>query len=273
MSNSFAVGPGNPALRMLAGHDQTLLRVAERLATGQRINRGSDDPAGLISSENLRAELASLEAETRSVERSEAVASTADSALGEISSMLTEAEALNVANANTGGMSDAERRANQMEIDSVVQSVDRIAGTSSFNGQRLLDGSMSVSAGGQSETIESAAATDLGEVEVDGRTYSLSDVSGSLDSETMQQVLRAAREQVSEQRGVLGSFSRNAIGTERQRVGAAVENVSRAESQIRDTDYAEESAELARVGALREATIGVLALANAGSDRVMALLG
>src|SRR5262249_9099460 len=109
-----------------------------RMATGSRINRGADDPAGMITSDQLSAALATLSAESSGAERTDAIANVADGALSEVSGLLSEANAAAVANANTGGMSQAERDANQMEIDSALQSVDRIAGTTTFDGQRVL---------------------------------------------------------------------------------------------------------------------------------------
>jgi flagellin len=79
----------------------------QKMATGSRINRGADDPAGLISSEQLSAALASLDAESSGMDRADAVANVADGALSEVSGLLSDANAAAVANANTGGMSQA----------------------------------------------------------------------------------------------------------------------------------------------------------------------
>src|SRR5687767_9682481 len=115
----------------------------QKLATGYRINRGADDPAGLIASEQLRGTLAALEAELRMLERTDHQAATADGALGEVSDMLVEARGLAVANANDAGLSDLEKQANQAQIDSILVSVDRVSRSTSFNGTKLLDGSFS----------------------------------------------------------------------------------------------------------------------------------
>jgi flagellin len=91
-----------------------------RLATGQRINGAADDPAGLIASDSLRATLSALDAETRSIERTNAVASVAGSALHEVANLLHEGSALALARANAGGLSDVERAANQLQRDSLI---------------------------------------------------------------------------------------------------------------------------------------------------------
>ncbi|MEN0020528.1 MAG: hypothetical protein AAF747_06575, partial [Planctomycetota bacterium] len=108
----------------------------ERLSTGQRINRGADGPADLIIGNTLSAALASLEAETRVLERNSYAADYADAAFAEASGMLADAEAAAVAMANSAGMTDAERDALQMQIDSSVRSAERIFNTAEFNGQR-----------------------------------------------------------------------------------------------------------------------------------------
>jgi len=255
----------------------------KRLSTGLRINSGVDDPAGLIASENLRAVLATLEAESRGIERADAVTRTADGALEEVSSLLRRAESLAVANAGDG-ISDAEREANQLEIDSILQSADRIAYTTEFNGQRLLDGSFSARAVGESLDIESALVRDLGETIVDEggpneEVYDLSDVFSGAPLDTTSgdvsiavSVIREAGATVAAIRGSLGSFSSNTLGAERARIGAAIENVSAAESLIRDADFAEETSNLARQGVLADSSRAAIGIANTSDSQILSLL-
>lgn len=252
----------------------------ERLATGLRINRGADDPAGLISSEALSAQIASLQAESDGAERSDQIASVADGALGEVSGLLNDANAAAIANANTGGMSQAERDANQMEIDSDVQSVDRIAAGTTFDGQNVLDGSMTLSAGAASLPISSVESVDTGGVVVNSGTASLTDVQsgGALDTSGgdvagAQASIQAAASQVATLRGQIGAFQSDTIGPEIRSNDAAVENMSAARSAIADTDYASESASLVRARILQSSTLGVLTLANGSAASALALLG
>ncbi|MEL7473932.1 MAG: flagellin, partial [Planctomycetota bacterium] len=127
-------------LRSHANAQAGRAQATNRLATGLRINRAADDPAGLISSEQLRAVLAALEAETRASHRTDAVANTADAALAEAASMVSDAKALAVAAANTGALSDAEREALQIEMDSMTQAASRTLERAGFAGERLFDG-------------------------------------------------------------------------------------------------------------------------------------
>jgi len=235
-----------------------LAKSSERLATGQRINRASDDPAGLVTSENLRAVLAFLDAETRSTQRSDQVIATADSALGEVSDMVRRAEALEVANANGAGLSDVERAANQMEIDQIHESVNRALGSSSFNGQTLFDGSHKVSAsGGESVSVEALSLGALGDT-----------------SEERIQTLRDFRTKINTTRGELGAFSKNVIGAQTNNIATVIENLSSAKSMIRDADYAKETARSARFGVLTRASLKALSFlkSSAGND-VLRLLG
>ena len=115
----------------------------ERLATGLRINRGKDDPAGLIASESLRKEIRGLTAAISNSQRAINVLSTAEGALNEVSSLMLDLKALILGIANEGAISDEEVQANQLEIDAIISSIDRIANTTTFSGKKLLNGSLS----------------------------------------------------------------------------------------------------------------------------------
>ncbi|MEX2218485.1 MAG: flagellin [Phycisphaerales bacterium] len=123
------------------GHNQGTLRTSlERLSTGLRINRGKDDPAGLIASENLRSEIKSLNAAIGNAERADQVVNIAEGGLQEVSGLLTELQGLITASASSAGLSASEKQANQLQIDSILQTIDRIAGATSFQGMKLLNG-------------------------------------------------------------------------------------------------------------------------------------
>lgn len=267
------------AQRSLLNISKALSQSLQRLATGYRINRGADDPAGLIASERLRAALTNLEAESKSLQRADSVIATADGAIGEISGLLNRAESLTIANANTAGLSEEERRANQMEIDSILRAVDRISDSTEFNGSELLDGSATVSAAGDEITIDSVRTSTIGEVTIDGEDYTLADVKsgGALDTvdgdiSGAQQAIAAARTDVSTLRGRLGAFSKNTIGTRLTTVATSIENVAAAESVIRDTNFAREIANLARLELLFDAAVLTVNAINANRTSVLWLL-
>ena len=265
------------------GRTQDLLAAsANRLATGQRINSAWEDPAGLIASENLEAQLAALEAENRALERNDAVARTAEAALAEVNGMLTEGEGLAVAAANTGGMSDAERDAIQMQMDSLNQSAERTLRTASFNGNPMFNGEFTIpsGAGGESMRFELLSVATLGATEIDGDAFSQRDTSSgealALNGDRggdAQTVLAASRGQIATFRGSIGAFQRNDIGARRASIDAEFVNVSRANSIIRDTDYASEMVNFARTQTLADSARTMLALGNQRPEQVFISLG
>ncbi len=130
------------AQRNLARTNQDLGVRLERLSTGLRINRGADDPAGLITSERLRSELGGIAQAISNSERASSVIATAEGALSEVSEMLSSIRGLIVGASNTGGVSPEELQANQLQIDSAIDSITRISNTTSFAGLQLLNGSL-----------------------------------------------------------------------------------------------------------------------------------
>jgi len=291
----FGSGSINAGLRILGQNQADRNTALERLSTGLRINRASDDPAGMISSEALSAALASLEAEGRALERSQAVVNSAEGAISQISGLLIEAEGLAVTAANTAGMSDAERDALQMEMDSILQTVDRIASGAEFNGQKLLTGGFAVPLGdGSSERVAKLDPTSLGEVydippeeletggiqvDPDAVLVDLSDVAsggvGSLltNPELTQRIVTRAREQVNTQLGALGALGKNTIAPRLSSIATQVENLSASRSLIRDADFAEEAARLIRGNIRTEASLAALSAGLSNQERVLDLLG
>ncbi len=133
------------AQRVLSSNNNLLSRSLERLSTGYRINRGKDDPAGLIASENLRADIKSINQAISNAERADQVVNIAEGGLQEISNLLTELQGLLTAAGNSAGLSDSEKAANQLQVDSILQTIDRIAGATNFQGTKLLNGNYNYS--------------------------------------------------------------------------------------------------------------------------------
>ncbi len=130
------------AQKTLARSNDQLQTALTRLSTGLRINVGKDDPAGLIASEVLRSDIVSVNKAISNSERANQIIATADSALGQVSSLLNDIRGLVSEAANTGALSDDQIAANQLQVDSSLEAIDRIAQTTSFQGRRLLDGSL-----------------------------------------------------------------------------------------------------------------------------------
>ena len=145
------------AQKTLARSNATLQEALTRLSTGLRINVGKDDPAGLIASEVLRSDIISVERAITNSQRANQMIGTADSALGQVSSLLNDVRGLVSEAANTGAMSLEQIAANQLQIDSSLEAIDRIAQVTQFQGKRLLDGSLDFVTTG----VDNSKITDL----------------------------------------------------------------------------------------------------------------
>ena len=130
------------AQNTLGRSNADLNQALTRLSTGLRINTGKDDPAGLIASENLRSDITAIRRAISNTDRANQVIATSDSALGQVSSLLNDIRGLVTESANTGALSDEQISANQLQLDSSLEALNRIAQTTTFQGRRLLDGSL-----------------------------------------------------------------------------------------------------------------------------------
>jgi flagellin len=140
------------AQRVLTKNNNSLNASLERLSTGLKINKGSDNPAGLIASENLRSEKAGIGQAIDNAERASNIVGTAEGGLSEISSLLTELTSLVGEAGNSGGLSKEEVAANQLQVDSILSTINRIAGATSFQGKKLLNGSLDYTTSGVAST-------------------------------------------------------------------------------------------------------------------------
>lgn len=147
------------AQHTLARNNADLSISLQRLSTGLRINTGKDDPAGLIASETLRRDIAATNEAITNSQRASELISTADSALGEVSKLLVDIRSLITEAANAGALSTDQIDANQLQVDSSLEAVDRISQTTTFQGRKLLDGSL--------EFITSALATTITKLSIE----------------------------------------------------------------------------------------------------------
>ncbi len=152
------------ALNQLQRSSGELQTTLERLSSGLRINRGADDPAGLIVSENLRSEIAGIRQAIANTQRASNIVATTEGALNEAAALLNDVQGLILEAANTGAVSEQEIRANQLQIDSAVESITRIANSTRFAGRRLLDGSLDY-------ILSGVSSTALGNVQINNATF------------------------------------------------------------------------------------------------------
>jgi len=152
------------AQRVLGQNNQNLSVALERLSTGIKINRGKDDPAGLIASENLRSEQKALDQAISNADRTNQVVNIAEGGLQEISGLLTELQSLITATASSAGLSSEEKQANQLQVDSILQTIDRLSSATNFQGIKLLNGNFDFKVSG--------IATGLSDFRVNGAKFS-----------------------------------------------------------------------------------------------------
>jgi flagellin len=261
------------AQRNLANVTNRLAGNFARLSTGLRIATAADDSAGLAISERLRAQIRSLEQAKRNANDGISFVQTAEGALNEVSSILTRLRELSIQSAN-GSVSGADRDTLDEEFQSLISEIDRIGRSTEFNGVKLLDGSTStvsfqvgagVTTGIDSITFSLAPALST--------TLSLSTLDiGSGGSPTLAITnIDAAINTVSSLRGSLGAIQ-NRLGSTINNLAIQVENISAAESRIRDVDVAYETAQLTRNNILQQSSIAVLVQANAQPTSALTLL-
>src|SRR3954463_14534458 len=130
------------AQNTLGRSNAALEQALGRLSTGLRINTGKDDPAGLIASENLRSDITSITKAISNTDRANEVIATADSALGQVSGLLNDIRGLVTEAANSGAAGADQIAANQLQIDQSLKALNQIAQTVTFQGRKLLDGSL-----------------------------------------------------------------------------------------------------------------------------------
>ncbi len=250
MVNAIANSGVLTSLFALKRNQDALHTSLQWLSTGKRINAGKDDPAGLISSEQLSSALAALQAETDAFRRQDANANIAEGHQVEISGLMNELNGLVVQAANTAGMSDAERGAIQMEIDSAVSSIQRISGdaVASLDGIRL-PGNGNADAAGQLNGAVAAAVTLAS-----NGVNSLA--SGNFVA--AQDAIRGAITEVATVRGTIGAYQKYTLQSSIRANEVAIENLTDARSRIVDTDFAVETSNLAKFEILVQSGYQVL---------------
>src|SRR5262245_41839444 len=238
-----------------------------RLSSGLRIATAADDAAGLGISERMRAQVRSLQQAGRNAGDGISLAQTAE---GELNGNLVRMRELAIQSSN-GTLNSGDRAVLDSEFQALVEEIDRVAGQTTFNGVNLLDGSastLSIQVGTESgETIDitfdDMTAATLG---VDTDITDVTNAQAALD------LIDTAIDTVSGLRGSLGA-QQNRIQSTVRSIANVAENLSGAESRIRDVDVAAETADLTRNSIMQQAAVSVLAQANVQPQLALSLLG
>ena len=275
--------PSLNAQRILGINNGRLAQSVERISSGIRINRGSDDAAGLAISEGLRSDIRALRQAVRNANDGVSLINVTEGALNEQSSILIRLREL-ASQAATGTVGSTERQTIQLEFDALRKEVDRIAQTTEFNGQKLVDGSLASSVSGANHIliqvgIDNTAHSRINlNTEVNLEEMTSTGLSIHTLSVTSADAALTALEQINTSIGTL-TASRGKIGAVQNRlvrtistISIAVENLSAAESAIRDADIAEEVALLTRNQILVQAATAMVGQANLIPQSVLQLL-
>ncbi len=148
------------ARRAVSINNASLNQALERLSSGLRINSGKDDPAGLIASETLRSSIRAISSAIDNANRADTIVAVAEGGLQEVSALLLELENLVDRTANEAGLTGEEVTANQLQIDSILQSIDRLAEATAFGDKKLLNGTLAFTTSGVNVTEATGAAVD-----------------------------------------------------------------------------------------------------------------
>jgi flagellin len=261
------------AQRQLQNSGNALGTAFQRLSSGFRINSAADDAAGLQINNRLTSQIQGLDQAVRNANDGISVAQVAEGAMDEISTALQRMRVLAV-QAENGINSEDDKGAIQAEIDQLVEEIDRIANTTSFGGEKLLDGELGDVSFlvGANSTADDRITIDLGTArDSEALTVDAVDVTGSTSAAAIESI-DAAIKTIGSARAGLGAIQNRLQSTIRN-LSNISENVSEARSRIRDTDFAKETAELTRAQILQQTSVTVLAQANQRPQTALSLLG
>ncbi|PKH10356.1 flagellin Hag [Planomicrobium sp. MB-3u-38] len=263
----------------------------EKLSSGLRINKAADDAAGFSISEKMRNQIRGMDQAQRNAQDGISLIQTAEGGLNETHSILQRVREL-VVQAGNGTNNDEERTNIQSEIGQLVEEIDSIAGRTEFNGKNLLEGGLAAGSGvtgvtlqvGANSTqqltfnIEDMTSTGLGtgsgstlsDLSVSGFGTLAADASGG-GFDAQLKIVDDAIKQVSDQRSTLGAVQ-NRLDHTINNLATSAENLTSAESRIKDVDMAKEMMNFTKNNILTQASQAMLAQANQQPQAVLQLL-
>ncbi|QRY38985.1 flagellin Hag [Bacillus sp. PDNC022] len=285
-------------LNRLSANNGASQKNMEKLSSGLKINRAGDDAAGLAISEKMRGQIRGLEMASKNAQDGISLIQTAEGALTETHSILQRVRELVVQAGNTGTQQDEDLSAIKDEMDALIQEVDGISDRTEFNGKKLLNGTFKAPADPANPTatdkslvfqiganatqqisvnIEKMGADALGtdatlnvkSLDVTKFANTAPDAAGGYDAQL--KIVDDAITQVSSQRSKLGAVQ-NRLEHTINNLGASGENLTAAESRIRDVDMAKEMSEFTKNNILSQASQAMLAQANQQPQNVLQLL-
>ena len=264
------------AQRSLSVNNRESENNLAKLSSGTRITKAADDAAGLAISEKMKSGIRSMKQADRNANDGISMVQIAEGGLNEVSSILTRMRELAVQTASDT-VGDVERDMTNMEYQNLKLELDRISQVTEFNGKKLLDGTggqYDFQVGINNDAFQDRISYDAGRVNagLDGLGVSELDVSTKTGSQESLSSLDKAIETVSGQRAFLGAIQNRLVSTSNN-LQISVENLSAANSRIRDVDYADATATKAKNDILNSAGTSVLAQANMSGQNALKLIG
>ena len=257
------------AQRNLGGVSGRLQGNYSRLASGLRIATAADDAAGLAISERMRSQIRSFTVAGRNAQDGISLVQTAEGALNEVSNQLGRLRELAI-QASNGTLTNTDRDTLNAEYQALKGEIDRISAETEFNGVALLDNALPLNI---HVGLDSTDAISVSPVDVSLVSGTLGGIDGADASNALDEleVIDDAIEDISTARGALGA-SQNRLQSAFASIQSARENLSAAESRIRDVDVAAETADLTRNSILQQAAVSVLTQANTQPQIALSLL-
>jgi len=262
------------AQRNLSSTQLQLSKSMERLSSGLRINRAGDDAAGLAISQNMQANIRSMNQAVRNANDGISLVQTAEGALNETSNILLRMRELGTQAAN-GVLSQSQRDNIQVEFKNLQDEIDRISAVTDFNGTKLLNGALSAGTSlqiGTGTTSNDVISVTIGNNNTATLSVSANFVSTQGAAQSALTAIDSAIQAVSTARGNLGAVQ-NRLQSTINNLQVAVENTSAANSRIVDVDVAAESANMTKAQILAQAGVSVLSQANQAPQLALKLLG
>jgi flagellin len=263
------------AQRTMWGTKLGLDKSMERLSSGYRINRAGDDAAGLAISENLRAQIRGLKQASRNAQDGISLVQVAEGGLNEVSSLLIRLRELSV-QAASDTIGPVERQFLNVEYDQLVSEMDRIADGTEFNGTQLLSGVGSIldfQVGTRNNPEIDRISFDASRADANSAALgiNLTTVADKASAQNALSAIDQAIVSVSAMRADFGAIQ-NRLQSTISNIMVSVENMSSANSRIRDVDVAEETSEMTKNNILLQAGTAVLAQANQSANTALTLL-
>lgn len=268
--------PSIAAQNSLSKTNRSAESTLSKMSSGSRITKAADDAAGLAISEKLEAGIRSNQQANRNANDGISMVQTAEGGLDEISNMLTRLRELSI-QAASDTVGDTERSFTDMEYQNLKQEIQRISQVTEFNGTKLLAGQgdkLDFQIGVNNDDFQDRISYDVANTNASIDSLGISDISVSNKdgAQTALSTIDKAIETVSGQRAGLGAIQNRLISTSNN-LQITNENLSSANSRIRDVDYAQVSAENAKNNILSQAGTSVLAQANAQGQNALRLIG